>query len=156
MGNYRVRYIEEIIPMWSEVIIGLLVLVILTYLYQYKDKFSRMYYDGFSQIGPTYPAIPGQMTVILSYTDWCHYCKVMKPVWAAVKANALQTAPDIIFIENNEQINPSPDVNAYPTIDKIIDGKKTRYTGGADYQTLYRWVMSVEGEIIPYFDDGTR
>lgn len=79
--------------------------------------------------------------VTLYYTNWCHYCKLMKPVWAQVKLNL---APNgIVFAENDEEKNRTEGITGYPTILMVDEyGKKYKYEGGANAALLTSWILS--------------
>ncbi len=83
--------------------------------------------------------------VTLHYTKWCPGCAVMKPVWERVKHSAQDSG--IKFMEVDEDIEPTPGIDGYPTIRMITEqGRMTQYTGGPDYARLRNWVASP----IPY------
>jgi len=89
---------------------------------------------------------PGPKTMIVGfhYTDWCGYCKRMKPTWDAVKSKLLSNpANKIVFVENNEESNPTEGINAFPTIIKYQNGIADIYRGNADPDRLSQWIMSV-------------
>ncbi len=83
----------------------------------------------------------GPRTVVLYAVSWCHFCKDMKPVWERVKANA---PSGITFTEIDGDAKKDPSVTGYPTIRMIDNGNTYQYPGGADYNKLYDWVMSVK------------
>jgi thiol-disulfide isomerase/thioredoxin len=84
----------------------------------------------------------GRKTVTLHYTNWCGYCKQMKPIWEAVKLRMKQEDDTIIFNENDEDKAPTPGVNAYPTIIVYVDRRAYRYSGGADSEKLYNFILN--------------
>lgn len=84
------------------------------------------------------------MVVGLHYTDWCGYCKLMKPVWNKLKDD-LSKDPNysgIMFVENNEEENPLRGISGYPTIIRYRGGKAQKYDGRAEYEQLKRFVLS--------------
>ena len=86
---------------------------------------------------------PGSIIVGLHYTDWCGYCKEMKPVWQEVKASL--SGPEfasVIMFENNEDDNPTQGVSSYPTVIKYQDGKARRYQGRKDFDELRTFILT--------------
>lgn len=89
------------------------------------------------------PESESKITVGLHYTNWCPYCKKMKPVWEAVKSNLSgDRFKQLVMFENDEEINPTPGVTSYPTIIKYRGGKAREYKGVADYEQLRTWILS--------------
>lgn len=98
----------------------------------------KSYYKSYSQ--KDYGA--DTIIVGLHYTDWCGYCKLMKPVWYELKqqlANSQYSA--IIMFENDEQVKPTPGVDGYPTIFKMRNGMVTKYKGRADIDQLRSFIL---------------
>lgn len=97
------------------------------------------YYKTFEEIDFGKDAI----IVGLHYTDWCHYCKLMKPIWFRVKRN-LESGPysAVKMVEVNEDETPTRGINGYPTIIKYRGGKARKYDGLADYNQLREWILS--------------
>jgi len=79
----------------------------------------------------------GSKTVTLHYTEWCSFCKKMKPVWQQVKNDL---GGQVRFIEVDEDKNPTPGITGYPTIVKY-DGNYSRYSGEADARKLKQWIL---------------
>lgn len=80
-------------------------------------------------------------TVTLHYTNWCHYCKQMKPVWNAVKSSTL--ANGIVFREVDEDVAKTPGITGYPTILMVDEhGKTSQYNGGSDMVSLRNWILA--------------
>jgi thiol-disulfide isomerase/thioredoxin len=79
--------------------------------------------------------------VTLHYTNWCGYCKQMKPVWEKVKVAAANSG--IIFSEVDEDIAHTPGITGYPSIIMLNErGERSKYFGTADFDTLRNWVVS--------------
>lgn len=79
--------------------------------------------------------------IYLHYTNWCGYCKKMKPIWAQVKETLADTALE--FHEIDEDIAKTPGVNGYPTIIMIDEnGFRHQYPGGIDFEKLRSWCAS--------------
>lgn len=78
--------------------------------------------------------------VRLHYTNWCHYCKLMKPVWARVKQAC--AGSNIIFEEVDEDKTRTPGITGFPTIILVNKfGQSSQYPYGADFEMLRAWVM---------------
>ncbi|AMN83811.1 thioredoxin [Faustovirus] len=84
----------------------------------------------------------GRKTVMLYYTNWCGYCKQMRPIWEAVKIRMKQEDDTIIFNENDEDKSPTPGINAYPTVIMYVDRRAYRFPGGNDSEKLYNWILN--------------
>lgn len=79
--------------------------------------------------------------VYLHYTNWCGFCKKMKPVWERVK-EALSTS-GIEFHEVDEDIAKTPGINGYPTIEMLDEnGYRRLYSGQIDFAQLRNWVAA--------------
>jgi thiol-disulfide isomerase/thioredoxin len=79
--------------------------------------------------------------IYLHYTNWCGYCKKMKPVWAQVK-EALKDS-GLQFIEVDEDIAKTPGVNSYPTILMLDEnGYRHQYPGWIEFESLRAWCVS--------------
>lgn len=82
----------------------------------------------------------------LHYTDWCGYCKLMKPIWYELKKE-LSGNPDysaLVMVENDEQAKPTPGITGYPTIVKYVGGKARIYDGRADKDQLRQFILGTE------------
>ena len=79
--------------------------------------------------------------VKLHYTNWCGYCKLMKPVWNNVKKSLDNRG--ITFIEIDEDIAKNPSITGYPTIIMVDrNGRSHTYAGRADFKQLSAWILS--------------
>ena len=78
-------------------------------------------------------------TIYYHYTEWCGYCKKMKPMWNNIKARMSDRA---FFIENDEDKNRTPNVNSYPTVMAHIDGQQLKYDGGYVEEELTAFVQN--------------
>lgn len=76
-------------------------------------------------------------TIYYHYTEWCGYCKKMKPMWASVKSQMQGRA---FFIENDEDQNRTPNVSSYPTVIAHVDGQQITYNGGYTEAELMKFV----------------
>jgi thiol-disulfide isomerase/thioredoxin len=81
------------------------------------------------------------VSVILYKTDWCGYCKQMKPVFDRVKRDCADKGINFSIVDCDK--TPTLGINQYPTI-VLIDNKgaKHKYGGTAEYGDLLRFVMS--------------
>jgi len=78
--------------------------------------------------------------VYLHYTNWCGYCKQMKPIWGSVKTALEDTG--IEFYEIDEDVAKTPGVNGYPTILMIDEnGFRHQYPGHIDFEKLRAWCV---------------
>ncbi len=76
------------------------------------------------------------------YANWCGACKIMMPVYAQVKAE-FSAGPPLKWFEHDGDKESNPAVGGYPTIFAIsADGAMYKYTGGADYASLRRFVSA--------------
>lgn len=83
------------------------------------------------------------IVVGLHYVDWCGYCKRMRPVWDKVRDEL--SGPEysgITFVENNEDLRPTPGVVGYPTIIRMRNGKAEQYAGRADGEQLKDFILN--------------
>lgn len=79
--------------------------------------------------------------IYFHYTNWCGFCKRMKPIWAEVK-DALKDT-EMEFYEIDEDIAKTPGVNGYPTILMIDEhGYRQQYPGEIDFEKLRNWCVS--------------
>lgn len=79
--------------------------------------------------------------VYLHYTNWCGFCKKMKPIWAQVKETLAETAVE--FYEIDEDVAKTPGVNSYPTILMIDEnGFRHQYPGAYNFEQLRSWCVS--------------
>lgn len=91
------------------------------------------------------------IVVGLHYTNWCGYCKRMKPIWEQVKKDLSSPAySGVKMIENDEQANPTPGIDGYPTILKMQHGKTVKYEGRADYDQLRTFILDASN-IVPTY-----
>jgi len=81
--------------------------------------------------------------VTLHYTNWCHFCKQMKPIWEQVKATCIKNNAGINFKESDEDKTPTPGITGFPTIIMIDEyGRSSRYLGRPDYNALLAWITT--------------
>lgn len=83
-------------------------------------------------------SVKDKPTIYYHYTEWCGYCKKMRPLWDSVKSQMNEQA---FFIENDEDKNRTPSVNSYPTVIAHVDGQKITYSGGYTEAELLKFVQ---------------
>ena len=75
--------------------------------------------------------------VRLHYTNWCPWCKKMKPIWEESK----KSLGNIIhFEENDEDIQKTSGIAGYPTILLHSQGRVYKYDGKLDVNHLNNWI----------------
>jgi thiol-disulfide isomerase/thioredoxin len=85
--------------------------------------------------------INNKRRIYLHYTQWCHFCRMMKPVWEKVKTAT--TGSGIEYIEVDEDLVHTPGISGYPTIIMLDEqGRRHKYIGQADFDTLRNWCVS--------------
>lgn len=100
--------------------------------------------EGASEHATAQPSTHQQInlnrSVTLHYTDWCGACKLMKPVYARVKAAVAGSG--ITFRELNEDTAKTPGINGYPTIILVDEfGHSHEYPFDADFERLRNWMI---------------
>ena len=84
-----------------------------------------------------------KIVIGMHFTNWCGYCKQMKPVWQEVKASLkMEGNGGVLMFENDEEASPTQGVDSYPTIIKYQGGKARRYRGRADYDELRKFILT--------------
>lgn len=100
-------------------IIGWVIFLLLIYI---------VFFDGFSASGPV---------VEFHYTDWCGYCKKMKPIWYSIKGDI----PGVKFVEIDEDKAKTPGITGYPTILLKHNGQTKTFNNVYDSSALKNWIM---------------
>lgn len=121
-----------------------IIFALLTYLLRAKTE----HYTGNYNVVPRpvisyykYAAPTNDNIVVgLHYTNWCGYCKLMKPIWDQVKLNL--AGYNVVFLENDEELAKTPGISSYPTIIRYYKGEARQYEGRADYDTLRSWILN--------------
>lgn len=101
----------------------------------------QSYYKTYSQKNNASDTI----VVGLHYTDWCGYCKRMKPIWYELKKNL--SGPEfsaVVMFENDEDANPTAGVSSYPSIFKMRNGLVEKYHGRSDYDQLRAFILAAK------------
>jgi len=93
------------------------------------------------------------ITVGLVYAEWCGHCQALKPIWKQLK-QSLSTNPKFnIFELEDSDVNKesklksvskkthggSIQVNGFPTLFKILNGKVEYYNGERTLDALLKW-----------------
>jgi thiol-disulfide isomerase/thioredoxin len=80
-------------------------------------------------------------TVTLYKTEWCGFCKQMKPVFDKVAADCAGKNIDFKVVDCD--VEDHPEIRSYPTIVLTDEmGKSYTYKRMADYQQLLAFVLS--------------
>lgn len=148
--------------MIEELIVAALILIVLYVVFTDENsplygKLSFLSPEGFqgdvnmvpAPVLSYYKSLPadkfgsGNMVIGLHFTNWCGYCKQMKPVWQEVKASLkMEGNSAVTMFENDEEETPTQGVDSYPTIIKYQEGKARRYRGRADYDELRKFILT--------------
>ena len=81
----------------------------------------------------------------LHYTDWCGYCKRMKPSWYELKKNLSGAEfSAVVMFENDEDANPTAGVSSYPSIFKMRNGLVEKYHGRSGYDQLRAFILATK------------
>lgn len=138
------------------ILIGIVVLNVLILFLIINHTYNSEYFTPDSNIKDLpvqsyYKEVPaakfGKNYIIVQYhwTNWCGYCKRMRPIWDQVRAALSGPNYDgITFQENDEDASPTAGVNSYPTIYKIMNGVKYQYSSRADPQELMNFILNVK------------
>lgn len=87
--------------------------------------------------------------IFLFYTEWCPYCKKAKPEWQqtkekyeGTKVNNYKLVFNEIDCEANKELSEQFNIEGYPTVYMVADGKKTEMDARLDSNTLERFINS--------------
>jgi len=95
--------------------------------------------------------MPSPIIIGKVYADWCGYCQALKPKWEQLKRILPKGRVQTVEIEETEtdkraqfekKHKKTINVNGYPTIFKIVDGKIEYYSGPREPEDMKRWVLS--------------
>jgi len=89
------------------------------------------------------------------YANWCGHCKSLKPEWKKMKKRVYSRRGNkqVVFeeIEEKQMTNKLPklkkhhgvdiDVNGFPTVFKIENGKVDYYSGNRNAEEMARWYL---------------
>ncbi|CAE8649405.1 unnamed protein product, partial [Polarella glacialis] len=83
----------------------------------------------------------GQPWVIKFYAPWCHHCMALVPVWEqlAEKYKGKVSVGTVDCIKDSWLGNLF-DVDGYPTLKIITDGKMYTYDGSRTFDYLVKWI----------------
>lgn len=93
------------------------------------------------------------VTIGLVYAEWCGHCKSLKPIWKKLKHSLSPSKNFNIFELENSDANKeaklksvgkktrggSIQVNGFPTLFKILNGKVEYYNGERTLDALLKW-----------------
>ncbi len=96
-------------------------------------------------IQSTWPG-PPETVVGFHFTNWCGFCKSMKPIWERVKKRLSTPGSKIKFVENDEEKNSTPSIDSVPAIIMYRDGVMHKYDGTQDEEKLIQWILTVTHE----------
>ncbi len=115
-----------------------------------RDNFQVDNITG-NAITDYYTDYKGTSPIIIRYhyTNWCPFCRSMKPLWGKLKEEL--KAGNYTFEEYDEDVTKSQNINSYPTIMKYYNGRAFKYPGGLDYNQLRLWATSVSTTANPNF-----
>ncbi len=88
-------------------------------------------------------SLPGGVsrTLTLHYAPWCGACSNYRPTWEQMKATV--TIRGLYFQENNEQANPTPGIDSYPTITALDEWGRTHvFRGDRSIDRVIAWVST--------------
>ena len=115
------------------ILLAVIVLVVLYFVYK---KFVK---EGFEvESGDFEDQVGSGTKLVMFYADWCGHCKKLKPVWDKASADVNKDETKMIKVncgngtEDDEKIMKKYNVQGYPTIVKIINGKPSEYQGDRD------------------------
>lgn len=88
--------------------------------------------------------------LVLIYADWCGHCKKLKPTWDKV-SNEVNKDDDLKMVKINcgegtpeqKKIMSDYDVDGYPTILIVENGKATPYEGDRSEEALLKKASSL-------------
>jgi thiol-disulfide isomerase/thioredoxin len=130
-------------------IIVLIVLIIFTLYYRWKpDNHTKITMLTPRELEGMINRANNTRRVTLHFTEWCGYCKQMKPIWDRVKQATIDSG--IIFSEVDEDKVKTPGVDGYPTVLMLDEyGRRHKYEGPANFETLRSWVVSPSTTKVP-------
>ena len=103
--------------------------------------------------GTEKPKSSKPITIGLVYAEWCGHCQSLKPIWKQLKkALSMNTKINIFELEDSDENKEaklksvgknthggSIQVNGFPTLFKILNGKVDYYNGERTLDALLKW-----------------
>jgi len=137
-------------------IIGSIVLfaaVAIYYYFYYIAPSSKASYNPNSE-SLTNPSGNNEAELLFFYAEWCPHCKAAKPIWNDLKAEYEHKTVNgykIIFTEINcseetpeiEKLINQYNIEGYPTIKLIKDGKVIEYDAKPTKETITKFLNTV-------------
>jgi len=117
----------------ENVIIGILVIVLVVLLVVYVRQDNK----GLDNKG-----VDNKGVLYFFYVDWCGYCKKAKPVISELEQDTSITSKvDIKRVncegsEEEQNLAKEFNVNGYPTLVFVIDGKRKELKGGVSKENI--------------------
>lgn len=105
----------------SKVIITIAVIIIFCSLYQCKWC-QTLHMEGFEGDAPA-----SKPEFVLFYVDWCPHCKSVLPIFKQLESDKMEIKILNAEDPNNAELVQKYNVEAYPTILTIKNGKATEY-----------------------------
>lgn len=101
----------------------------------------------YKKIAERNPEAEGKIIVQLHATEWCEFCKKMKPIWEEMILrikNDPKTAERFLFLEQDQDECNSPGIKKVPSIYKFDQGENSlvKYENVYDVDNLYNWVLN--------------
>ena len=144
------------------VVLFLILLFIAISMYVYKNHLKKIinkdYVDNKEFINKNNDAAAdkdgsngskGNADLYFFYTEWCPHCKTDMPVWKKFKEQISSDGINGVKInfmevecEKNKGLAEKYDVEAYPTIKLVYDGKVIEYDAKTEIDTLREFLNS--------------
>lgn len=109
-------------------------------LYQSLDEYYTDFRQQQQSIDPT---IKNKTIIRLHYTDWCKYCKEIKPSWIKLRRSVGQTSNNLVLMQTDHSKEPVPSITIVPTLVKHKpNGEIDIYNGKKTYSSINEWIHS--------------
>jgi thiol-disulfide isomerase/thioredoxin len=134
--------------------IVIFVAIAIYYYFYYITPPSKASYNPNSENNTTGMSSGNDAELLFFYADWCPHCKAAKPIWNDLKAEYEHKTANgykIIFTEIDcseespevEKLMNKYNVEGYPTIKLIKDGKIIEYDAKPSKETLTKFLNTV-------------
>ncbi len=107
-------------------------------------KYLLLHYKKIAQF---HPNAKDKIIVQLHSTEWCKYCKQMKPIWEEA-ISRIKNDPNLdggfLFLEQNQDECNSPAIKTVPAIFKFKTGENSlkKYENVYDVDALKNWILN--------------